>query len=398
MRIFRHIALGLALLGAAPAVPRPAQAQEPSTELPADNVQRARAAFADGNAAYLEGRYRDAIAHFDRANTIAPNPRLLEYIGRCYLNLSDYAGALRSYRAYADSSAEAAAEVAELLQGLQRDATISATYKASDNVNDALARANGETPPPRDLRRQELGTLMRDVTVQIRTTPRGADVFIDAIELGSVGQTPLETPLFTGRHFVEVRREHYAPQNRVINVTIPGPGESIPVVEFTLERLQVPTEVTVAPATARAAFLSDDGTRVDMGIGGWQGTLPAGPGAFVLQHAGRDRRIEHVVQAGDDGVARIALSLDDGPTAPRAEVRLGRVIVVVSGLEGAQVLVNGRPIGTTPGTVEAELTAGTHTVEIAMEGFETWRQDIDVTGGAEVRVYGPSTLNRARRR
>jgi tetratricopeptide (TPR) repeat protein len=171
-----------------------------TVEIPAEPTEealaRAREAFGDGNGAYLEGRYRDAVRHFERANNIVPNPRLLEYMARCYTNLGDYAQAITSYEAFADTSDEAAAEVAEILVGLRHDAMVNAIYKASDSVDDALAAANGETPPPRDLRRQELGTQMRDVAVQIRTTPRGADVFIDAIELGAVGQTPLETPLF----------------------------------------------------------------------------------------------------------------------------------------------------------------------------------------------------------
>lgn len=385
------------------AAPAHGQVDSEATALPGDAptdeaLTRAREAFGDGNAAYLEGRYRDAVQHFERANNIVPNPRLLEYMGRCYSNLGDYAQAIRSYQAFSDSSSAAAVEVTEVLAGLRHDAMVNAMYKASDSLDAALAAANGETPPPRDLRRQELGTQMRDVTVQIRTTPRGADVFIDAIELGAVGQTPLETPLFTGRHFIEVRREHYATQSRVVNVTVPGAGQSIPVVEFDLVRLQVPVEVTVSPPTARVTFVSDAGERVDMGIGGWNGILPAGPGAFLLQQGGRDRRIEYVVTAADSGTVQIALALDALQQSTRTAVRIGHVIVVVEHLEDARVLVDGRDIGATPGTFESEVTVGTHTIEIVRDGFETWRQDVEVAADGETRIYGPSSLTRARRR
>ncbi len=387
----------LAAIALSAPVGAPAFAQEaPSEEALAD----ARASFQQGNSAYLEGRYRDAIAAFERANRIVPNPRLIEYIARCYTNLGDAVRAIESYRAYAATSEAAAAEVADTLEMLVTNARINAVYQASDTVLDALARARGETPPPRDLQRQELGTRMRDVVVQIRSEPRGAEVYIDAIELGAVGVTPLETPLFTGRHFIEVRREHYAPANRVVNVTIPDRGESIPVFEFELERLQVPVLVTATPSTARITFIADDGTRVDMGIGSWEGTLPAGPGAFVLQAAGRDRRIEHVVTAPDSGgTAEISLALEEQvATGPRPTIRVGRVVVLVEQLAGAEVLVDGRAIGTSPGSFEAEVTAGWHTIELRADGFETWRQDVEVTGDGELRIYGPPALTRARRR
>lgn len=396
LKALRLIAAVLVVLATANLPSAPVCAQDDGISDAA--VEEARLAFQRGNEAYIDGHYRDAAAAFETANRIVPNPRLLEYIGRCYANVGDYVRALEAYEAFAASSTEAAAEIGEVLSALRSDAITSALYESSDRVDDALARANGETPPPRDLRRQELGTRMRDVEVHIRSNPRGAEVYIDAIELGAVGITPLETPLFTGRHFVEVRAPFYEPANRVVNVTIPGPGESIPVFEFELVRQRVQATVTVDPITARVTFVADDGTRTDMGIGGWEGELPAGPGAFIVQQGGRDRRIEAVVEPDDSGRATLALTLDEPSTTARAVVAVGTVVISADQLGAGDVRVDGRSVGSAPGEFEAVVTAGSHTIEIVREGYVTWRQDIEVSADQEVRVYAPSSLERARRR
>jgi hypothetical protein len=316
-------------------------------------------------------------------------------MGRCHANLGNYPAAIEAYEAFSASSDEAAAEVIDVLAGLRDDARLRAAFEAAAGVSEAVARARGEQPPPRDIRRQELGTLMQDVTVIVRSQPRGADVYLDAIELGVVGTTPLETPLFVGRHLIEVRHPWYEPVTRIVTVAPPRRGEGVPVFEFTLERRPVPVEVRVEPSLARVSWVGDDGTPRPLGTGQWSGELPAGPGAFVVQHAGDSRTFDVTLEPTADGISMpFVLTMVDEAHVP--DIALGVLVLVVDD-PGADVLVDGRVVGTSPGEFTVDLTTGLHRVEVRRDGYTSWERDIEVAPDAETRIF-PAPLERARGR
>lgn len=390
------LSLGVFVVAAQPTAT--AQDEGPSDEA----IAQARDAFREGNHDYVEGRYGEAIRHFEDAHAIAPNPRLIEYIGRCHANLGNYPAAIASYEAFAETSPEAAGEVADTLDGLRTDARTRAGFEAGQEIAEALARARGDQPPPRDIRRQELGTLMQDVSVIIRSEPIGADVYLDAIELGVIGTTPLETPLFVGRHLIEVRHPWYETATRIVNVAPPRRGESIPVYAFLLERRQVPVEVTVDPVTARVSWVGDDGTPRPLGTGAWSGTLPAGQGAFVVQHAGDSRTFDVTLEPesddadGGEVTAPLTFDLAMVDTIDAPAIRLGTLVVVVDE-EDTEIVVDGRVVGTSPGEVVVDLTAGVHSVEVRRDGYASWEREIDVSPDGETRIF-PAPLERDRGR
>lgn len=350
-------------VAAAVAVPAgPAMAQSDG------GVDPARELFWEGNHDYAEGRYEQAIAHFRDAWELSGNERLLDYIGRCYANLGDLPAAIEAYEEFAAASDEARTEAQPILENLRRDLVGLVVGQGMNRVEDAVASARGEQPPPRDRMRRELGTRMRDVPVLVRSTPRGADVFIDGAEFGSFGVTPLETRLFTGQHVIEVRREFYEPQSRVVSVAVPRSGESVPTFTFELERQEVEVAVSVEPVTANVTYVGEDGVTRRLGLGGFDGTLPAGPGRFIVQQGGRDRRIDVVLVPGEDGVAELELFLEDPSLGERQDVRVGTLVVETELLFG-EVLVDGAAIGEAPGRFERDLTPGSHRLEVRREGY-----------------------------
>lgn len=355
----------------------------------------AREEFALGNAAYGEGEYESAIRHFRLANREVPNARLIEYIGRCYVNLGRLSDALEAYLEYADTSEEAAAEVADVIHDLRAAVTENAVLDARQEVAEAVARALGEQPRPRNVMRTQFDSVIRDVRVQVRTNPRGAQVYVDSVDLGSIGQTPLETTMFAGPAYVEVRMPNYENQGRLVNITPVGRNESIPVIEFELVPLTVETVVSVNPATASAVYVARDGGTEHLGIGGWSGRLPAGPASFLLQQAGRARTIEIDIQPTDDGSPlSIDLAFEDAP-APSATFSIG-TLIVVSTAQDAEVQVDGRTIGRAPGEFRVDLTPGTHTLTLSADRRCTWSQDVQIDADAEARVYTPPELERGR--
>jgi hypothetical protein len=369
-------ALCLVWLHAAPLVAQPTAAER----------AEASRLFQEGNADYVAGRWDEAIENFDEANAIAPNPRLLEYIGRCYIHLEQYGQALSYYEQFAATSEEAAAEVEERLRDLRAMTARASLDAARYGVRASVAHARGEQPRPRSFYRQEIGLNIRDVQVQILSTPRGADVYIDELSLGPVGVTPLTTPLFTGRHLIEVRKDWYESARQIVAITPLAAGESIPVFQFRLRRIRVPVSVEVQPPTTNVTFIGDDGDIVRMGTGRWSGELPAGPGAFLLQQGSRERRVERVIEPDDGQTVPIALYMVDPVERSSVAVQLGRLIIVSQSSVG-EIFVNGERVGASPGEVELDMRAGTHTVELRAPGFRTWSQEVVVGGGAETRVY-----------
>ncbi|TVR04033.1 MAG: PEGA domain-containing protein [Deltaproteobacteria bacterium] len=360
-----------------------------------ERLERARAAFARGRAAYIEARYAEAIGHWETANSILPNPRLYLFIGQAWANQDNYREAIRFYRRFAQSSSEAEAEIREELAELVAQARRRSVFEASLGVESGVARALGSQPPPRSMRRYELGTTMRDVPVQIRSVPSGATVYIDDATLGPVGVTPLDTRLFTGNHLIIVEREHHVTQRRVVPVTVPRSGESIPLVRFDLEREQVPVRVSVDPITAGVTFVGEAGVRRDLGVGGWEGMLPAGSGTFIIQQGGTDRREEQVLSPPEDGdVLEMTLHLDPS-RAGRSALALGTLRVRAESIDG-EVFINNRRMGRSPGEFEERLAPGSHVVSVRLDGHQTWSQTVRVSADESQTLVTPQRLERLR--
>jgi len=100
MSMTTHLRM-LALTAAIAAFPAGAHAQSPSITSPGPAaVEEARAHFNRGVDFFREGNYAAALIEFRRANDIAPNYRLLYNLGQTYVELHDYASALKAFEEY----------------------------------------------------------------------------------------------------------------------------------------------------------------------------------------------------------------------------------------------------------------------------------------------------------
>jgi hypothetical protein len=378
-----------AMLCAAPLPAQAAPAAPAST--PDEPKETARVAYLAGREAFNAGNFEEAVRQYLRADSIVPKPLLQFYIAQAQAALSQWVEARESLRKFAATSAEAAAQAAPLASELDEAIAVDTVRLAREGVEDAIVKANGSTPPPRSAQRYALGTNVRDVPVQIASNPPGAAIFIDDLELGSIGNTPLQTRLFVGPHLIAIELPNKKPARRVVQITVPQAGEEIPRISFDLEQLMVTVAVTSEPASATVWYIGADGARRRLGMGHFKGELPAGNCTFILQQGGRDRRVPFVIAPVADGSETpIRLSLNETEAARGGPVRVGHLRVVMDGLRG-DLFVDGAKVGSAPAETVVDLPPGPHKLELRREGHMTWIQSIKVSADAETVVY-PSDM------
>ncbi len=373
-------------------LPAEAQAEAAAPQpAPDEPKELARLAYLAGREAFDGGQFEEAVRQFMRADSILPKPLLHFYIAQAQARLGLWVEARESLKKFAATSDDAASQSVSLAAELEIAIGADAVRLARERVEDAVVKANGSTPPPRSAQRYALGTNVRDVPVQIASNPPGAAIFVDDVELGSIGNTPLQTRLFVGPHLIAVELPNKKPVRRVVQITVPQAGEEIPRISFDLEPLMVTVAVTSEPASATVWYFAADGARRRLGMGQFKGELPAGNCTFLLQQGGRDRRIPFVIAPVADGSeTAIRLSLNETEQARGAPVRVGHLRVVMDGLQG-DLFVDGAKVGSAPTEALVDLPPGPHKLELRRKGHVTWIQTIKVGPDSETVVY-PSDM------
>ncbi len=298
-------------------------------------ADEADVAFELGNEAYAKGNFHLALQQYFTSYRLVPNRSVLFNIARSYEALERYTEA---YRYYEDLAAQADALDAE-------DAT---------EVRRSLERLRP-----------------RVALVRVESTPRGADVYVNRLDLGSRGRTPLTLALPPGRQRLLLRREGYRPVEVWVN----------PVKGRTLQQgLELPlitgtVELAGSPEGAQVREGGPDGPV----LGQLPGRLGLAAGRHVLYvsakgHAPRTLEVE--VPAEGSVQARVELGPELGPTG---------TLRVTASHEGASVRVDGRPAGSAPLTLT--LPEGEHSVEVESDEVRAQRQVVRVVRNQELPLH-----------
>jgi len=109
------------------AATQPASSPPPSG---ASAEDRAVVYFHQGMRDYKDGRFREAINEFLKADHLKPGAALMYNVGQCYEKLGDTTNAIRYYRAY-----------------LERDPAASDRKAVEATIRNLEARQRGEAPP-----------------------------------------------------------------------------------------------------------------------------------------------------------------------------------------------------------------------------------------------------------
>lgn len=252
--------LTLALVtAAAPALAQSSAAKPAPAAAP--EAEEGKSRFQRGVQLFREGDFRSALVEFQRSYDLSKNFKVLYNIGQTQYELSDYAGALRSFRRYLQ---EGASEI------------------------DAKRRGEVED----DLRK--LGD--RVATLDIQCNVEGAEVLVDDVV---IGRTPLSEGVLVsmGRRKVVVQKDGVVAPARFVDL---AGGDRVPVKVELNDARPAPSAappVAVAPASppppsAPPPEPSNTGFWVSLAVTGglWAGTGIVG-GLALSAHSDEESRL-----------------------------------------------------------------------------------------------------------
>jgi hypothetical protein len=193
---------------------------------------------------------------------------------------------------------------------------------------------------------------------------QGASVSIDG---ETVGQIPVSKLLKQGRHEVRVSKEGFQEYAQWFEVT-PGETRAQAIV---LERQRAAAGSLLVAGDVPGAPVFVDGQdkgRSPVVIDG----LDAGAHAVEIRPEGLPVWSQTVsVESGQRVTVNPRLQPERPPTGS---------VRIIANVDGAQVILDGDPIGVVPADA-ADLVPGSHIVEVTAPGFHAGRQDVQVEAG-----------------
>lgn len=297
-----------------------------------NNADEADIAFELGNDAYSKGQYAEALRSYFTSYRLVPNRNVLFNIARCFEALNKFNEAYRYYNDLLteDLPSDDAAEVSRSVERLRPKVAL----------------------------------------VKVTTNPKGAEVFVDRMDLGSRGRSPQTLALTPGRHKIMVKKDGYRPAEATLSLVRGREAEQT----FDLVLITGGVELTGTPEGAEVRD-SPNGPVITR----LPGRARLSPGQRVLYvRAPGYAPGQYVVDVPADGSVPLAVSLrvQDRPT--------GR-LVVTANRDGATVRVDGKPAGFTPTVVT--LPEGEHTLEVESREVRPLRQAVTVVADQEVKVH-----------
>jgi hypothetical protein len=199
---------------------------------------------------------------------------------------------------------------------------------------------------------------------EVSTTPPGASVFVDSVELGRTGVTPCVVAVEPGAHALILQRDGH----RTAETRARTRRGHVTRVEETLSARTGELSVTTEPSGAEVVVSRGDGVLARVTTPA-NLTLPAGTIAIRASIEGHVPSTESILVEAD-ARASLALTLEalPGPT--------GTLLVSTGGV-AARVRVDGRDRAETPATLR-RVPVGHHLVEVTASGRATLRREVEV--------------------
>jgi hypothetical protein len=300
----------------------------------ADDASEAQLQYELGVELYRQRRFTEALERFLASNRLVPNANVTFNIAQTYGLIGR---PIEAYNWYESNLVEF-----EL---------------------DAERRAQGVTA--RDALQSQVAI------VEVTTTPPGAQVYVDRVDLGAIGRSPRRVAMAAGDHRLVARLEGFREASTPITAR---QGEVVPAA-LALERLTGTLRVESTPA---GAAVSIEGEATPLGRTPFEAPIPVGDVVLLVRLDGyvEERRTVRIAE-GAPVPLRVSLRRDPSRLLARLEV---------SGEPaGAAVIVDGRRIGATP-LSEPEMAPGARRIEVRAAARSPWTGRVTLEPGGETRL------------
>lgn len=305
----------------------------------------AQASFHDarGRDHYRAGRFSEAARELFVVQTLAPSPANLFNLALCFDQLERASLATYYFSA----------------------------YLASEDDDPARRRVAG-----RALERLH----PKVARLRVQTDPPGAEVFVDHLEHGSYGKTPVTVPVAPGAHELWIRADGFTEVRTRVDVE---KGKVTPL-SLDLARIVGHLEARVTPPADILVLDANEAT-VARGHGHARIALP--PGVYLVEAtpAGH-RRARTAARVTAEAATQVELQPEALPPPT------GQLVVTANRL-GALVELDGEPVGFTPAVLPA-VPEGRHTVRLSAPDVEAWQAELEVK--AEARGFLTASLEAPR--
>jgi hypothetical protein len=301
-----------------------------STPAFADEATEAQLQYELGTELYQQGRYAEAIQRFVASHRLVPNANVVLNIVQTFEFLKRGEDAYNWNETYLELATDGS--------GKQK----------------ALAK------------RAELEKSV--AVVEVTTNPKGADLFVDRVDLGSVGRSPRRLAVKPGDHEIIARLARHQEAKHSVSAEV---GKSSPL---SLTLLPVVGTLKVESTPAGASVRGRDGR--ELGKTPLSLTLPVGDVSVVVSLPGFVTQTLNA-RVTEQRAATLRATLEQKASAV--------AVLSVRGNVPASVLIDGHVVGQSPLSV-GQLPPGQRRLEVRANGRQSWSDAILLEPGAATRV------------
>lgn len=311
--------------------PPPASAQDDDAA-----KKQAAALFRQGREFFEQARYPEALAAFEQANAIKPHPLMLYNIGQVYEAMGDLPRALDYYEQFLATGQGDGVEVRDRIARIKQ--TMAASW----------------------------------TTLDLTSEPAGANVWVGEKKGRPRGVTPLKLQLPAGTATIVLEKTGYRSVRRPVKLEA-GRAATLAIV--------LPPMMPMASfrSTPPGASVSIDGAPA--GVTPFVRALAPGRHTAVITLEGREPVTREIV-VGPEHTADRPLVVD---VAFEAAGPSGLLEVAVD-REGAEIVVDGKVVGTAPLSEPLRLTPGAHRLEVRADGEDAHEETVIVNAGETTRT------------
>ncbi len=299
----------------------------------ADDASEAQLHHDLGMELFGQHRYAEALDHFIASNRLVPNRNVVFNIAAIYRALHHPRDAYNWLEIYLHDF--------DLSETERREGT-----ELRDQIGAALAVVDVESDPP------------------------GATIYVDRAELGALGVAPRRVALEAGHHTLILQ----APGRHEARAEVEATSGHVVGASVSLSAITGHLVVRTEPAGAAVRI---EGSDAALGVTPLEVDLPVGDVLLEIRLAGfGDERRSVLLEDGATATVELTLQHDASTLA---------ILSAVTSPEGAELILDGQPIGVGPLTLEG-VAPGTHHLEVRAPGHDPWSVDALFEAGAATRV------------